>query len=65
MGGEKLAFAIDPQIAINSRALLDMISEEVIVQVEQPVSSARAETVAGNHKVTIDVRQLVMFCNIF
>jgi len=52
VGGEKLAFAIDPQIDINSRALLDMISEEAIV--DQPLPSARAETVAGNHKVTID-----------
>jgi len=30
-GGHKLSFAIDPQIDINSRALLDMISEEAVV----------------------------------
>ncbi len=54
VGREKLAFAIDPQIDINSRALLDMILEEAMVQVDQPLPSARAETVAGNHKVTID-----------
>ena len=35
VGREKLAFAIDPQININSRALLDMISEEAMVQVER------------------------------
>ncbi len=54
VGGEKLAFAIDPQIDINSRALLDMISEEAMVQVDQPLPSAHEEAVAGNRKVTID-----------
>ncbi len=44
----------DDDSDINSRALLDMISEEAMVQVDQPLPSARAETVAGNHKVTID-----------
>jgi len=37
VGGEKLAFVIDPQIDINSRTLLDMISEEAMVQVDQPL----------------------------
>jgi len=34
--------------------VMDMISEEAMVQVDQPLPSARAETVTGNHKVTID-----------
>ena len=54
VGGEKLAFVIDPQIDINSRALLDMISEEAMVQVDQPLLSAHEEAVVGNCKVTID-----------
>ena len=57
MGGEKLAFAIDPQIDINSRALLDMISEEAMVQIDQPLLSAHEEAVAGNRKVTLDVKR--------
>jgi len=32
MGGQKVAFAIDPQIDITSRTLLDMISEAVVVE---------------------------------
>ena len=44
----------NPQIDINSSALLNMISEEAMVQVDQPLLSACAETVASNHKVTID-----------
>jgi len=34
--------------------VMDMISEEAMVQVDHPLPSARAEMVAGNHKVTID-----------
>ena len=33
VGGQKVAFAIDPQIDVNSRALLDMISEEALTSV--------------------------------
>src|SRR6266508_1531946 len=55
VGREKLAFAIDPQIDINSRALLDMISEEAMVQVDQPLPSAHEETVASNRKVNIEI----------
>jgi hypothetical protein len=39
-----------PQIDINSRALLDMISDETVEV--QPLA-ARAES-AANHKITID-----------
>ncbi len=48
----KLAFAIDPQIDINSRALLDMISDDAVV-VDQPLPSAHVKMAAGAD-VTID-----------
>ena len=40
--------------------VMDMISEEAMVQVDQPLPSARAEMVAGK-----SFRQLVMISNIF
>ena len=40
LGGLKVVFAIDSQIDINSRALLDMISDEAVV-INQPTPSAR------------------------
>ena len=51
--GQKLAFAIDPQIDINSRALLDMISEEAMV-VDQPQPSARAKTASKCNEISVD-----------
>ena len=53
--GQKLAFAIDPQIDINSRALLDMISEEAVVaSVDQSLLSARAKTATDRREISID-----------
>ena len=43
-GELKLAFAVDSQIDINSRALLDMISDEAVVVSNQPMPSARMGT---------------------
>ena len=42
LGGLKVVFAIDSQIDINSRALLDMISDEATV-INQPTPSARTK----------------------
>jgi hypothetical protein len=39
-GGLKLAFAVDSQIDLNSRALLDMISEEAVVVTNQSLAPA-------------------------
>jgi hypothetical protein len=50
-GGQKVAFAIDPQIDINFHALLDMISEETVEDHIQPLA---AHELAANHKITID-----------
>lgn len=47
----KLAFVIDPQIDIHSRALLDMISDELEGDQELP---ARVKTVAEGHDISID-----------
>jgi hypothetical protein len=47
----KLAFAIDPQIDIHSRALLDMISDKLEGDQQLP---ARAKTVAEGHDISID-----------
>ncbi|KAF8817236.1 hypothetical protein BYT27DRAFT_7217782 [Phlegmacium glaucopus] len=49
-GELKLAFAIDPQIDINSRALLDMISEEAVVA-DQP---AHVKTATNLSETSID-----------
>ena len=49
--GQKLAFAIDPQIDIHSHALLDMISVKDVV--DQPLP-ARAKTVAEGHNMSVD-----------
>ena len=38
--GQKLAFAIDPQIDIHSRALLDLISVEDVVDQRSTIASA-------------------------
>ena len=46
--GQKLAFAIDPQIDIHSRALLDMTSVE-----DQPLPG-REKTVPEGHNMSID-----------
>jgi hypothetical protein len=50
---QKLAFAIDPQIDINSHALLDMISEEAVV-VDQPLPSAHAKTATECKEISVD-----------
>jgi hypothetical protein len=50
---QKIAFVIDPQIDINSHALLDMISEEAVV-VDKPLLSAHAKTVADSCEITVD-----------
>lgn len=50
--GQKLAFAIDSQIDINSRALLDMISEEAVL--DQPPPSDRAKTATNQGEMSID-----------
>ena len=50
-GDQKLAFAIDPQIDIHSRALLDMISDEL--EGDQPLP-ARVKTVAESDDISID-----------
>jgi hypothetical protein len=47
----ELAFAIDPQIDIHSRALLNMISDELEGDQQLP---ARAKTVAEGHDISID-----------
>ena len=49
--GQKLAFAIDPQIDIHSRALLDMISVEDVV--DQPLP-AREKRVPEGHNMSVD-----------
>lgn len=49
-GGQKLTFAIDSQIDINSRALLDMISEEAVV-VDH---SARTKTASNQGEMSVD-----------
>jgi hypothetical protein len=41
--GLKLAFAVDSQIDLNSRALLDMISEEAVI-INQSLAPAREKT---------------------
>ena len=48
--GQKLAFAIDPQIDIHSRALLDMISVEDVDQ----LLPAREKTVPEGHNMSVN-----------
>ena len=50
-GGQKLAFAIDPQIDIHSRALLDMILVEDVV--DHPLS-AHEKTVPEGHNMSVN-----------
>ncbi|KAF8153915.1 ribonuclease H-like domain-containing protein [Crassisporium funariophilum] len=52
-GKQKLAFVIDPQIDINSRALLDMISEEAVVM-DKPLLSASLKVAANGAGMTVD-----------
>jgi len=50
---QKLAFAIDPQIDINSCALLNMISEEAVV-VDQPLPAVCVRTATERKEISVD-----------
>ena len=51
--GPKLAFVIDPQIDINSRALLDMIADKDEI-VDQPMPTPAKMAAAQCPNVTVD-----------